>query len=85
MLIRRPDDFHVHFRRDSRTTGYVWQHAEQFQRALVMPNLAPKPILTAQDALEYRAYLKNLISAAVRFDEFEFLMTIQITDQTTPR
>lgn len=84
MLIRRPDDFHVHFRRDSRTAGYIWQHAEQFQRALVMPNLAPKPILTAEDAIRYQNYLKNLISGAVRNDTFVFLMTIQITDETTP-
>lgn len=59
------------------------ESASQFRRALVMPNTLPKPILSWADVDEYRKEIK----AAVNKHEgmhFEPLMTIQITDETTP-
>jgi len=78
ITIRRPDDFHVHFRRGDILRTVAPYTASQFGRALVMPNTDP-PILTGADAQAYR----DEISAATG-PGFEPLMTIQITDATPP-
>lgn len=86
LTIIAPDDFHVHFRDDERTEGYVREHARQFARALVMPNLRPKPIVTSSQAKDYFIRIcdavRELRDAAYHFEP---LMTIQITPKTTPR
>jgi dihydroorotase len=42
ITIRRPDDWHLHFR-DGETMRAVVPHtARQFARAIVMPNLSPR-------------------------------------------
>lgn len=78
LTIRRPDDWHLHFR-DSDTMRAVVPHtARQFARAIVMPNLAP-PVTTSALADHYR----GRILAAVP-EEFDFtpLMTAYLTDET---
>jgi dihydroorotase len=83
-----PDDFHVHFRRGKMLEAVVPHTVRHFGRAMVMPNTTPKPILIAEDALEYRREIKRRIDAMNMewdfFDYFQALMTIQITDETTP-
>lgn len=78
LTIRRPDDWHLHFR-DGRTMRAVvpWT-ARQFARAIVMPNLAP-PVTTTALAAAYR----DRIVAAVPDDmQFTPLMTAYLTDQS---
>jgi dihydroorotase len=84
MEFRRPDDFHVHLRRNPALRSVLPFTANVFARALVMPNTSPSPILTAADALEYRNLILDEAKTA-GFVEFEPLMTIQITDDTTPQ
>ena len=52
ITIRRPDDWHLHFR-DGETMRAVVPHtARQFARAIVMPNLTP-PVTTAEAAAAF--------------------------------
>jgi len=76
LVIRRPDDWHVHLR-DGDMLAAVAQHtAHQFGRAIVMPNLNP-PITTVQQARDYR----TRIMAALPMDtDFEPLLTAYLTD-----
>ncbi len=79
--IRRPDDFHVHFRRGAMLGNVLPHTAEHFGRALVMPNTEP-PILTAEDVVRYKEEILSACGGRYR-GTFEPLMTIQIVPQTT--
>lgn len=80
ITIRRPDDWHVHFRSGGILKTVVPFTARQFGRAIVMPNLVP-PVTTAKMAAAYR----EEISAAVpRGVDFTPLMTCYLTDDTDP-
>ena len=48
LIIRRPDDFHAHFRDGAAVTSVVGATARQFARAIAMPNL--KPAVTTVEA-----------------------------------
>jgi dihydroorotase len=84
LTIRCPDDFHHHCR-DGPATASVLQHAyARFRRCLMMPNLTP-PVTTTKLALEY----KNRILEALKQNrqdpsKFQPLMTLYLTDKTTP-
>jgi dihydroorotase len=78
LVIPKPDDFHVHLRDDELLARVLPETARTFGRALVMPNLA-KPVATAQDLIAYRDRIKMLAP-----DDFEPLMTIYLTKNTTP-
>jgi len=78
--ILRPDDWHVHLRDGAALRDTVPFTARQFARALVMPNLQPP--MTDTDGLErYRARILAAVPAGV---QFEPLMTLYLTDATTP-
>ena len=48
LVLRQPDDWHVHLRDGPVLGGVVDHTARQFARAIVMPNLAPpRPIARA--------------------------------------
>ncbi|MBA3548793.1 MAG: dihydroorotase [Nannocystis sp.] len=80
--IRRPDDWHLHLR-DGVALATVLPHtARQFARAIVMPNLRP-PVTTTAMALEYRQRILEALPAD-RVGRFEPLMTLYLTDATTP-
>ncbi|MFH1656794.1 MAG: dihydroorotase [Candidatus Nealsonbacteria bacterium] len=79
--IRKPDDFHVHLRRGQILKSVVNFTAYQFQRAVIMPNTDP-PILDYQDARNYRQEIMSALNPLN--SNFRPLMTIQITDNTTP-
>ena len=53
LIIRRPDDWHVHLRDGEMLTAVAPYTARQFARAIVMPNLAP-PVTSAAAAEAYR-------------------------------
>ncbi|MFN9925738.1 MAG: hypothetical protein ACK53I_02230, partial [Phenylobacterium sp.] len=76
LVIRRPDDWHVHLR-DGEVLGSVVDHtARQFARAIVMPNLVP-PVTTVVAAEAYRARILAALSPELSFTP---LMTCYLTD-----
>ncbi len=79
LTITRPDDWHIHFRDGQAMHSVLPDTARVFGRAIVMPNLKP-PVLTVPDALSYR---ERLLLAA-QGSAFQPLMTLYLTDNTTP-
>ena len=80
LTIRRPDDWHLHFRDGDIMRGVVPYTARQFARAIVMPNLTP-PVTTTQLASEYRDRIRAAVPDGVAFEP---LMTCYLTDTTDP-
>jgi len=76
LVIRRPDDWHVHLRDGDMLTAVARYTAEQFGRAIVMPNLSP-PVTTVAQALSYR---QRILAALPDDSEFEPLLTAYLTD-----
>jgi dihydroorotase len=80
LTLTRPDDWHLHVR-DGAAMGSVIAHsARQFGRAIIMPNLQP-PVTTVAQALAYR---KRILAALPADSDFTPLMTLYLTDSTTP-
>ena len=80
ITIRRPDDWHVHFRDGAMLQQVAPQTARQFARAIVMPNLAP-PVTTLAAA---RAYRDRILAAIPEGADFTPLMTCYLTDTSDP-
>ena len=80
LTLRRPDDFHLHLRDGAQLASVIADTAQRFARAIVMPNLKP-PITTVADALAYRQRILASLGAG---REFTPLMTLYLTDATTP-
>lgn len=78
ITIRRPDDWHLHFRDGEVMKEVVPYTARQFARAIVMPNLAP-PVTSAAMAADYRERILAAVPEGVRFTP---LMTCYLTDTT---
>lgn len=79
ITILKPDDWHLHFRDGEFLSRTVKDTAQQFGRAIVMPNLSP-PVRTTQDAENYLERIKKHIPTA---NNFEPLMTLYLTDNTS--
>ncbi len=80
LTIRRPDDWHVHFRDDTMLAAVVPHTARQFARAIVMPNLVP-PVTTIAAA---NAYRERIVAALPADSDFAPLMTCYLTDTADP-
>ena len=80
ITIRRPDDWHVHFRDGAMLAQVAPLTARQFARAIVMPNLVP-PVT---DVAAARAYRERILAALASGVEFTPLMTCYLTDTTDP-
>ena len=78
--ITRPDDWHLHLRDGAAMADVVGFSARQFARAVVMPNLKP-PVVMTEQALAYR---ERILAALPEGSRFEPLMTLYLTDRTTP-
>jgi dihydroorotase len=78
LVIRRPDDWHLHLRDGAELRAVLPFSAARFARAVVMPNLAP-PVTTTAAALEYRA---RILAALPPGTQFTPLMTLYLTDHT---
>ena len=78
LTIRRPDDWHLHFRDGDTMRAVVPQTARQFARAIVMPNLAP-PVTTTALAAAYRDRILAAVPAGL---DFTPLMTAYLTDES---
>ncbi|MBU3023563.1 dihydroorotase [Aestuariibacter sp. A3R04] len=79
LTIRTPDDWHLHFRDDDMLSETVPATARCFARAIVMPNLVP-PVTNASMAMAYKARIE---AARPLGSQFEPLMTLYLTNQTT--
>lgn len=81
ITIRTPDDWHTH-QRDGEMLGAVVNHtARQFRRAIVMPNLVP-PVITTADAAAYRDRIRAALTP--ENSAFEPLMTCYLTESIDP-
>lgn len=76
----QPDDWHLHLRDGAQLAAVVGLSARIFARAIVMPNLKP-PVTTTEQALAYR---DRILAALPPESRFQPLMTLYLTDQTTP-
>jgi dihydroorotase len=81
LRIRRPDDWHLHLRDGAALKAVAAFTARQFRRAIVMPNLKP-PVTTTAMAAAYRERILAAVPAALGFEP---LMTLYLTDGTTPQ
>jgi len=80
LVIRRPDDWHVHLRDGEMLRAVARHTARSFARAIVMPNLDP-PITSVAAA---EAYRDRILTALPEGAPFRPLMTLYLTDQADP-
>jgi dihydroorotase len=78
--ITRPDDWHLHLRDGASLRAVLPDSARRFARAIVMPNLQP-PVLTVDEASAYRGRILDALPAGATFQP---LMTLYLTESTTP-
>jgi len=77
LVIRRPDDWHLHLRDGATLEAVLPYTARQFARAIVMPNLVP-PVT---DVAAAEAYRDRIRAALPEGSDFTPLMTCYLTDQ----
>ncbi len=80
LTITQPDDWHLHLRDGAALKAVLPHTARQFARAIVMPNLKP-PVRSVADAAAYR---DRILAAIPLGEQFEPLMTLYLTDNTSP-
>jgi dihydroorotase len=80
LTLTQPDDWHLHLRDGDHLSRTVADAAQRFARAIVMPNLKP-PVTAVELAKRYR---QRILAAVPAGQSFEPLMTLYLTDQTTP-
>jgi dihydroorotase len=80
LVLRRPDDWHVHLRDGAMLASVVGYTARQFARAIIMPNLKP-PVTTVAEA---RAYRDRILASLPAGSNFQPLMTCYLTDTIDP-
>jgi dihydroorotase len=80
LTLTRPDDWHVHLRDGDMLAAVLPDTARRFARAIVMPNLKP-PVRTLAEAASYRERILGALPAGL---DFEPLMTLYLTDNTSP-
>jgi dihydroorotase len=76
LVIRQPDDWHVHLRDGAMLDAVTNHTARQFARAIIMPNLNP-PVTTVAAA---EAYKTRILKALELKSNFTPLMTCYLTD-----
>jgi dihydroorotase len=79
IVIRRPDDWHIHLRDGAMLRAVLPFTAGQFARGIIMPNLVP-PVTTVEAAESYRA---RILAARPAGSDFQPLMTCYLTDDTS--
>ncbi len=80
LTLIRPDDWHLHLRDGDMLAAVLPDTARRFARAIVMPNLKP-PVRTLSDAAAYRERILAALPAGINFEP---LMTLYLTDSTSP-
>ncbi|HSI37636.1 MAG TPA: dihydroorotase [Methylotenera sp.] len=79
ICLARPDDWHLHLRDGAAMAAVLPDTAKQFARAIVMPNLRP-PVTTTELAAAYRQRILDALPSGL---DFEPLMTLYLTDNTS--
>ncbi|WP_455375077.1 dihydroorotase [Kaarinaea lacus] len=79
LTITKPDDWHLHVRDDEMLRTVLPHTSRQFGRAIIMPNLKP-PVTTTAQAAEYQ---QRILQSVPKGDNFQPLMTLYLTDNTT--
>jgi dihydroorotase len=80
LTLTQPDDWHLHLRDGAALRAVLPDTVRQFGRAIVMPNLKP-PVRTVAEAATYR---DRILAAIPPGHAFEPLMTLYLTDHTSP-
>ena len=80
LTLTLPDDWHLHLRDGPALASLVPATARWAGRAIVMPNLAP-PVTTTRQAIAYR---ERILAHRPVGSSFEPLMTLYLTDATSP-
>lgn len=80
ITIPRPDDWHLHLRDGTMLEGVLPETARHFARAIIMPNLMP-PVVTTADAISYRQRITAALPVGM---DFTPLMTLYLTEGTDP-
>ena len=80
LTLRRPDDWHLHLRDGAMLRAVLPQTTRHFARAIVMPNLVP-PVVTSAQAAAYRDRIMAALPEGARFTP---LMTLYMTEDTNP-
>ncbi|WP_353260164.1 dihydroorotase [Prochlorothrix hollandica] len=80
LTITRPDDWHLHLRDGAALKAVLPHTVRQFARAIIMPNLKP-PVRSVAEAAAYRDRILAAVPAGQRFEP---LMTLYLTDNTSP-
>nr|GLL34745.1 dihydroorotase, mitochondrial [Ipomoea trifida] len=80
LSITQPDDWHLHLRDGDLLEAVVSHSARNFGRAIIMPNLKP-PVTTTAAAVAYR---DSILKALPPNSNFMPLMTLYLTDTTSP-
>ena len=78
LTIRRPDDWHLHLRDGAVLKAVLPHTSAHFSRAIVMPNLVP-PVVTTAQAVAYR---QRIMAALPSGHDFTPLMTLYLTEAT---
>lgn len=81
LTIRRPDDWHLHLRDGAMLQAVLPETTRHFGRAIIMPNLVP-PVVTSAQAVEYRTRIMDAMPAGA---DFKPLMTLYLTETTDPQ
>jgi len=80
LVLRRPDDAHLHLRDGPVLAAVLPATARVFARAIVMPNLRP-PVTTVAQAAQYRDRILAALPAGLAFEP---LLTLYLTEATAP-
>lgn len=79
LTLTRPDDWHLHLRDGAALSAVLPDSARQFARAMIMPNLRP-PVTNTALAVAYRQRILAALPAGLNFEP---LMTLYLTDNTS--
>ena len=79
LVIRRPDDWHVHLRDGDMLRAVAGHTARQFARAIVMPNLVP-PVTTVAAAEAYRARILEKMHFRNNAELMHYVITNGVLD-----
>ena len=78
LTIKRPDDWHLHLRDGEMLKAVLPHTAQDFGRAIIMPNLVP-PVTTTKMA---EAYQTRIMAAVPQGMDFTPLMVLYLTEDT---
>lgn len=79
ITLTQPDDWHLHVRTGNILNTVIAHSAQQFGRAIIMPNLNP-PITTVDLAHKYG---DEILAALPKESNFKPLMTLYLTETTS--